>query len=104
MNQSIIYRRCQQVVEAMLNDGFNTAERMRWNDIEPYVALLCGGDPRTLGKYRHYFVYFGFFKQERPTIFQWCERDKFNNPVKARQTNLSLLRVLNPRRGNRSSY
>ena len=104
MNQSIVYRRCQQVIEAMLNDGFNTAEQMSWNDIEPYIAMGCGADPRTLEKYRHYLVYFGFFTQVRPTIFQWCERDRFNNPVKTHQTDLSLLRVLNQKRVPRSNY
>lgn len=104
MNQSIVYRRCQQVVETMLNEGYDTAARVKWNDIEGYVAMSCGADPRTLEKYRHYLVYFGFFKQVRATIFQWCERDRFNNPVKAHQTDLGLLRVLNQRRAPRSNY
>ena len=96
MNKSILYRRCRQVVDEMLKDGFGVVDRMRWNDIEPYVAMRCGADPRTLEKYRKYFVYFGFLKETRATIFEWCERDKFNNPVKTVQTDMSLLKALSP--------
>jgi len=94
VNSSIIYRRCKQITEAMVKDGFTSVERIRWDDVEPYIATLCGADPRTLEKYRRYLTYFHFFKEVRVGIFEWCERDKFNNPVKTRQTDMSLLRIL----------
>lgn len=104
MNTSILYRRCRQVVDKMLEDGFTTVERVRWIDIEPYIAMYCGADPRTLDKYRHYITYFGFFKECQHAIFEWCERDKFGNPVKSVQTSLSLLRVLSKHKTPRRNY
>ena len=104
MNISILYRRCRQVIDEMLKEGYGAVDRIRWNDIEPYVALRCGADPRTLEKYRKYFVYFGFFKETRATIFEWCDRDKFNNPVKTVQTDMSLLRVLSNKRIPKRNY
>lgn len=91
---SIVYRRCQQVIGDMLHDGYGVFEKLNWRTIESYVAMRCGADPRTLEKYRGYFVYFGFLTQVRPTIFEWNERDKFGNPVKTKQSTMSLLKVL----------
>jgi hypothetical protein len=104
MNTSITYRRCQQIAHGMVKDGFTSVERMTWNDIEPYVAMLCGADPRTLEKYRRYLIYFGFFKEVRANVFEWCERDKFNNPVKTVQTDMSLLRVLKKAKTPKRNY
>lgn len=104
MNTSILYRRCKQVVDAMAKDGWFAANEMKWNDIEPYVAMLCGADPRTLEKYRRYFTFFGFFKELRSAIFVWCDRDKFGNPVKAVQTDMSLLKVLKKVRTPKRNY
>ena len=104
MRTSVLYRRCRQVVEAMAEDGFYAVDRIQWNDIESYVAMLCGADPRTLEKYRRYFVYFGFFREMRANIFEWCERDNFGNPVKTIQTNMSLLRVLAKKRKPGRNY
>ena len=104
MRVSLVYRRCRQVIDEMLKDGFGVVDRIKWVDIEHYVALRCGADPRTLGCYRKYFVYFGFFTEVRATIFQWCERDKFNNPVKTVQTDMSLLKALSQKRIPKRNY